>query len=57
MLPINYLVESQLAAFHGVALTSHSARQILVPVGFFVEKPKVPSPVLNNEFILVKILG
>ena len=37
--------------------TSHSARQILIHVGVFVKKPMVPSPALNNESILVKILG
>ena len=31
------------AAFHEVALTSRSARQILVHVGVFVQKPKGPS--------------
>ena len=57
-----YMVFSQLnhraapcVTFHGVALTSRSARQILVHVGVFVIKPKVP--VLNSETILVKILG
>ena len=44
------------AAFYGVGLTSCSARQILVYVGVFVKKPEVPSPALNNESILVKIL-
>ena len=43
-------------AFYGVALTSRSARQILVHVGVFVRKPKAPSPALNKESILVKIL-
>ena len=44
------------AAFHGVAFTSRTVRQILVHVGGFVKTPKIPSA-LNNESILVKILG
>ena len=45
------------AAFHRVALILRRARQIILDVGVFVKKPKVPSPALNNESILVKILG
>ena len=50
-------IAARCVAFHGVALTSRSASQILVHVGIFVHKPKVLSPDLNNESILVKILG
>ena len=47
----------RIAALHTMTLTSRSARQILIHGGVFVNKPKVPSPALNNESILVKILG
>ena len=44
------------AAFQGVVLTMRIAIPILVHIGFFVKKSKVPSPALNNESILLKNL-